>query len=78
MYNSLYRDIKDEITEAVNAYKSYYEAIEGATIVGYDISENGVTVTTFDNGVVAYTNPSETAQNSPAGELAAYGFKFVK
>lgn len=77
LYNSIYGDIKDEITEAVKTYKPYYDAIEGAKIVNYRVLENGVTETTFDNGVVAYTNASETAQTSPAGEISAYGFKYI-
>ena len=42
------------------------------------MQENGVTVTTFDNGVVAYTNATNAAQEYPGGELAAMGFKYVK
>ena len=78
MYNSLYSDIKDEIETAVDTYAEYYEAIKGAKILGYTVSETGVTTTTFDNGVVAYTNPTDAAQESPAGELSAYGFKYTK
>jgi len=78
LYNSLYRDLKDEITTSVSEYKSYYDAIEGAVIVNYRILDTGVTETVFDNGVVAYTNGSDTAKDSPVGQLSAYGFKYIK
>ena len=45
---------------------------------GNKVQKNGVTVTTFDNGVVAYTNKSASAQTYPGGELEANGFKYVK
>lgn len=78
IYNSLYSDIKDDIIADVSAYKSYYAAIEGASIVNYRVLDTGVTETVFDNGVVAYTNASDTAKDSPVGQLSAYGFKFSK
>ena len=78
IYDSLYSANKDAMVATVTKYKDYYAAIADATIADYEVLENGVTVTTFDNGVVAYTNKSASAQTYPGGELEANGFKYVK
>lgn len=78
LHTSLYSANKAAIVETVAQYADYYAAIKGATINDYEVQKNGVTVTTFDNGVVAYTNATKTAQEYPGGELAAMGFKYVK
>lgn len=78
LHSSLYSANKAAIVETVSQYADYYAAIKGATIKDYEVLDNGVTVTTFDNGVVAYTNATATAQEYPGGELAAMGFKYVK
>ncbi len=78
LYSTLYSANKATITKTVSQYADYYAAIKGATIKDYAVLDNGVTVTTFDNGVVAYTNATNAAQTCPGGELAAMGFKYVK
>lgn len=78
MFNSLYSSIKDKITETATKYKDYYAAIADATITDYEVLDNGVSVTTFSNGVVAYTNKTDAAQTYPGGKLAAKGFKYVQ
>lgn len=78
LHSSLYSANKAAIVETVSQYADYYAAIKGAIIKDYEVQDNGVTVTTFDNGVVAYTNATNTAQEYPGGELAAMGFKYVK
>lgn len=78
IYNSLYSANKATMIETVTKYKDYYAAIADATITDYEVLDNGVTVTTFDNGVVAYTNKSTSAQTYPGGELEAKGFTYVQ
>ncbi len=78
LHSSLYSAKKGQITSTVEKYRGYYKAIQGAKISDYAVLDNGVTVTTFDNGVVAYTNPSATAQSYPLGKLPAKGFTYVK
>lgn len=78
LHNSLYSANKQKITDTVAKYNDYYAAIRGASIADYAVLDNGVTVTTFDNGVVAYTNATDAAQTTPAGELAAKGFHYVQ
>ncbi len=78
LHSSLYSANKELITQTAAKYADYYAAIKEATIKDYEVLENGVSVTTFDNGVIAYTNPSNEAQAYPGGELAAMGFKYVK
>lgn len=78
LYSSLYSANKAAIVETVSQYADYYAAIKGATIKDYTVLDNNVTVTTFDNGVVAYTNPTSAAQTYPGGELEAMGFTYVQ
>ncbi len=78
LFNGLYDDIKDEITATVDTYGKYYDAIKDAKIVNYQVLDNGLTSTTFDNGVVVYTNQTNEAKESPAGQVAAYGFIYTK
>lgn len=78
LYSSRYSANKDQIVKTVAKYDDYYAAIRGAKIADYEVLDNGVTVTTFDNGVIAYTNSADTAQTYPGGELAAKGFHYVQ
>ena len=78
LYSSTYSANKAAIVESVSQYADYYAAIKGATITDYEVLDNGVTVTTFSNGVVAYTNATGAAQTYPGGELAAMGFEYVQ
>ncbi len=64
LYSSLYSAKKAQIVETVAKYDDYYKAIANATITNYEVLDNGVTVTTFDNGVIAYTNPTNAEQNT--------------
>jgi hypothetical protein len=68
LHSSVYSANKAQIEETVTQYADYYAAIKGATITDYEVLDNGVTVTTFSNGVVAYTNPTKAAQTCDGGE----------
>ena len=72
IFNSLYSANKEKILTTVAKFDDYYAAISGAKIANYEVLDNGVTVTTFDNGVVAYTNNTDAAQTTPEGELAPH------
>ncbi len=76
LYGSVYSSNREQIVATVTEYSDYYAAISDATITNYTVQDNGVTVTTFSNGVVAYTNPSSTTQVYPNGELGAMGFTY--
>ncbi len=78
LYSSLYSAKKAQIVDSVSKYSDYYKAIAGATITDYAVLDNGVTATTFSNGVVAYTNATDVAQAYPNGELAPMGFTYVQ
>ncbi len=77
LHSSLYSAKKPQIVESVTEYGDYYKAIADATITDYEVLDNGVTVTTFSNGVVAYTNATNAKQSYPNGELDAMGFTYV-
>ncbi len=78
LYSSTYSANKAQMVETVSQYADYYAAIKGATITDYEVLDNGVTVTAFDNGVVAYTNATDATQTYSGGELAAMSFKYVQ
>ncbi len=64
LYSSQYATNKETINKTVAEYADYYKAIANAKIVDYTVLENGVTVTKFDNGVIAYTNPTNAEQTT--------------
>jgi|LSQX01.3.fsa_nt_gb hypothetical protein len=78
LYNSLYDDIRLTILDTVKKYKPYYEAIKGACIKSHSILSNNMTKTVFDNGVIAYVNHSNQPVESPAGQIEAYDFRYVR
>jgi hypothetical protein len=44
-------------------------------MVRYELLENGVSATYFENGMILYANHTSEKVSSPAGELDAYMFK---
>ncbi len=75
LYACDYEANKEFITTCVEQYKDVYAAICGAVITNYEIMDNGVTVTTFENGCKVYANISAFEAESDVGTLAAYEFK---
>ncbi len=64
------------ISEVMSKYAPLYEKIEGASIERYVKLSDSVTETVFDNGVTLYVNHSDTAADSPVGELAGYEVRY--
>lgn len=77
-YGSLAEDVIDDVLVNAEKTKSYYNAIQGATITAHTRLENGVSETVFDNGVTVYTNFGDTAQDTPAGKVEAAAFAYMK
>ena len=78
LYSSKYDTQKKFIAETVNKYSEYYDKISEANIIKHSFYENGVTETVFDNGIVAYTNRSESEQQTPVGNISAKSFFYTE
>lgn len=75
LYGMLYEDNKDIIydTLVTKGYKKIYSAIADSQMVDYELV-NGVSTTTYANGVKVYVNHTNAKAQSPIGELAPYAF----
>lgn len=76
LYGTVYEDNKDMIHSFVckNGFMNIYKQINDAAFLDYKILENGVSESTFDNGIKLYVNLTESVQTSPQGELQPYTF----
>jgi len=76
LYGTVYSDNADEIYEVLieNGYIELYSAVADAKEVRYEIDENGVSKSEFNNGKVVYVNQTKNTVNSPVGELEPYAF----
>ena len=63
--------IKDTIV--TKGYDKIYSAIADSEIINYELT-NGVSTTSYANGIKVYVNHTNSKKASPAGELAPYGF----
>lgn len=77
-YAMVYENNKDFIIETTQKYKPFYDLIKGASIADYEILENGVSKTIFDNGVQLYANHNSFKVNSLVGELDGYDVKWIE
>ena len=64
------------IAKVMKQYAPLYEKLADAAIVKYTMLSDSVTETVFDNGVTLYVNHSETAADSPVGQLAGYEVRY--
>ena len=76
LYGTLYGDNAELIQQALNqnGFAEYYERTADSVITKYELLENGVSATYFENGVILYANHTSGKVESPAGELDAYMF----
>ncbi|MBO4733736.1 MAG: hypothetical protein J5662_04575 [Clostridia bacterium] len=75
LYACVYGRNKDYIKETVSKYSAVYGAVAGCSIERYDIIDENISKTTFQNGKVVYANHSSSPAQSPVGVLEGYGFK---
>lgn len=74
LYACVYEETKESVKTAIDKYSEIYKAIDNSKIDNYEILENKVTKTTFENGVVVYANTSSDEVDSPIGKLAGFDF----
>ncbi|MBR4909842.1 MAG: hypothetical protein IKZ47_00770 [Clostridia bacterium] len=75
LYACVYGKNKDYIRDTVKSYASVYSAVAGSPIKSYEILDDKISKTTFENGTVVYANHYSSPADSPVGELEGYGFK---
>jgi len=75
LYGMLYEDNADMINDTIvtKGYDKIYSAIADSEIINYELT-NGVSTTSYANGIKVYVNHTNSKKASPAGELAPYGF----
>jgi len=73
----LFEDNKSLIVDTVKKYEKIYKSVESSEIIDYEISENGISKTTFKNGKCIYANHNSFEVETPAGTLGGYDFTMV-
>lgn len=75
IYSSEYSVYRDTIIEYTLELQALNAKVAGAHIVGHEITGNGVTKVTYDNGVTVYVNYSRTAQTVDGTTVEAMSYK---
>lgn len=75
LYSTEYSTYKDTIIEYDKKLREIAEAVDGAVISKHEKLDNGVTVVTYDNGVVIYVNYSENDQTVNGVAVPAMSYK---
>ena len=70
----IYKENTQFIKSSLENYGEIYKAINGSKIESYELLENNVTKTVFENGVTVYANHSSNEVETPIGKLGKYGF----
>ncbi len=76
LYGTRFADHGELIQQSLNqnGFAEYYGKTVDSAITKYEILENGVSATYFENGVILYANHTSGKVETPAGELDAYMF----
>ena len=74
LYSCEYGANKELVKSALDKYSKIYSEINNSKIKSYEILENNITRTVFENGVVVYANNSSDTVSSPIGELKGFDF----
>lgn len=59
VYTSQYSVYRSQILQYYNELKEINTLVNGSRIIGHEISDTGVTIVTYDNGIKIYVNYSE-------------------
>ncbi len=73
-FNSLYKDVKNDLIKNTNEFSDYYNKTSNAHILSHAIIEHGVRKTVFDNGVTAYVNYSDKAVEADGYKIEARNY----
>ena len=77
LYSLRYTDWKETLTEYAAQLTPLLEATAGSFIIGHTVLENGLTETTYDNGVTVWVNYQSHAVTQNGMTIEAESFRFV-
>ena len=77
LYGMLFDDNIKLINSLVSDYSELYNAVTGSRITKYEIADNGISKTVFDNGVTVFANHNSREAKCEIGTLEAYGYSAV-
>jgi len=77
IYGTVFDDNKTLFSEKIfnSNFEQVYSKISNLKLLDYNILSNGVSLSTFENGVLLYSNLTDTTKDTPVGKLKAYSFK---
>lgn len=78
IYSSEYSVYRDDIISYTKELAAVHEQTAGASIVGHEIREGGITVVTYDNGVKIYLNYSSEKQSADGYTLEGMSYLVSK
>ena len=78
VYSSEYDAYKDTIVSYAKELEQLSEAVKGAVIVGHEITGNGITKVTYDNGVKIYVNYDSVARSLDGVTVGALSYELVR
>lgn len=73
LYATVVSSVQPKLIELVTEHAEFYESISGCGIKEYNMLENGITETVFDNGVKVYANTSASSVETDIGSFEPYG-----
>lgn len=77
LYGMLFEDNIELINDLVSDYDKLYKAVSGSEIIEYEIANNGVSKTVFDNGVTVFANHNGFEAECEIGVLDAYEYSGI-
>ncbi len=78
LYGTKFSNVKETITDLVSKYSGFYDSISGSAIESYELLENGITKTVFENGTKVYANHSNKETKTDIGVFEPYGIKITE
>ena len=78
LYATVYASNREAMANTIEKYAACYEAIGGATIQRYELLENGVTRTVYDNGASILVNGQNKEVKTTVGDFAPYECKLER
>ena len=74
LYSMVFENNYPLVKQSLDKYEEIYKSVENSKISRYDLLDNSISKTTFENGVCIYANHSSSPQESPVGVIEGYGF----
>lgn len=80
LYGTYFEDNRKLIKDSVisSGFDDIYKRTMNSKLIDYSMLENGVSVSTFENGIILYVNQTEKEVNSPIGVIEPYSFLEAK